>query len=279
MAATLRNLVTKPSKKPDLAIFCGEALVTEYNNPKLMMGMFPTLFPFGIGGFEDPSRPVAVSFQKQANYYLDITSWVFRYHNSFIFVAMNILQRRQVHLHTHFAMNSANFESVANVITEIQPETLSQVTSHLEQEGSIGSLTVEQKHVFTLLNQVKTIAAKVTGSEAMKIMYHNEIKLYIGPFGVPHLFFTANPNPSNSPLFQLMWGDESINLDEKVPSLVEYAKRGLHLAADPVAGLDFFNFTIKCVMEFLFGWDFEKKRSSREGGLLGHMKSFYGIKE
>ncbi|SJL17394.1 uncharacterized protein ARMOST_20944 [Armillaria ostoyae] len=231
-AAALRNLVINPSKKPDLAIFCGEEPVNEYNNPSLIMGMFP----YGVGGFEDPARSVPVSFQKQANYYLDIASRVFRYHSTFF----------------------ANFDSVARELSGLRVETLAEVVKHLEQEGRIESLTVEQKRVFILLNQVKTIAAKVTGSEVTKITFRNEIRSYVGPFGVPHLFFTANPNPSNSPLFQIMWGDETINLDEKTPTLVEYAKRGMRLAEDPVAALDFFNFTVRCMIEYLFGWDFEK---------------------
>ncbi|PBK59364.1 hypothetical protein ARMSODRAFT_899378, partial [Armillaria solidipes] len=278
-ASALRNLVANDKKKPDLIIFSGENPINEYNNPNLIMGMFPTLFPYGVGGFEDPSRQVAVSFQKQANYYLDISDRAFRYHNSFIFVVMNIFQRREAHLHTHFAVGSSNFEHVAKEITGISAETLTEVAQHLEQEGSVQSLTAEQKKVFGLLSQVKAIAAKVTGSEASKIMYRNEIRSYVGHFGVPHLFFTANPNPSNSPLFQLMWGDESINLDEHLPEMVEYVQRGMRLAADPVAALDFFNFSIRCVMEYLFGWDFKNKRSSKEGGLLGHIRSFYGTAE
>ncbi len=32
-------------------------------------------------------------------------------------------------------------------------------------------------------------------------------------------------------------------------------------------------------MEYLFGWDFKKGRSSEEGGLLGHVRCFYGTGE
>lgn len=73
-------------------------------------------------------------------------------------------------MHTHFAVNSANFDSIAKELSGLWAETLAEVAKHLEQEGRVESLTVEQKRVFILLNQVKTIAAKVTGSEAMKII-------------------------------------------------------------------------------------------------------------
>ncbi|SJL11507.1 uncharacterized protein ARMOST_14911 [Armillaria ostoyae] len=52
-ASALKNLIRPPGKKPDLLAFCGEDAIGEYSNPRLMMGMFPTLYPYGKGGFED----------------------------------------------------------------------------------------------------------------------------------------------------------------------------------------------------------------------------------
>lgn len=102
MASALRNLANGLGTKqmntgldqPDLAIHHSATAVSEYNNPDLMPGMFPTLFPFGIGGFEDKSRPTALSFKEQAQYYFNISDRAFRYHYSYIFVALNMLQRR-----------------------------------------------------------------------------------------------------------------------------------------------------------------------------------------
>ncbi|PBK69311.1 hypothetical protein ARMSODRAFT_1037826, partial [Armillaria solidipes] len=273
------NLIRPPNEKPDLSIFSGSEAIGEYNNPDLLMGMFPTLFPYGKGGFEDPHREVPVSFETQANYCLDIANRCFRYHESFIFVVMNMIQRRQAHLHTHFAVNEPDFESVASDISGIHPETLKSVAKHLEEEGSVQDLTAEEKKVFALLEKVKTISSKIMGSEASKILYRNEIKAYCGHFAIPHIFFTANPSPQNSPLFQLMCGDTSINLDERFPEMVDYVKHCIRLANDPVAALDFFNFSCKAMIQFLFGWDFKKGRSSREGGIIGHLKAFYGTNE
>ncbi|KAF9446103.1 hypothetical protein P691DRAFT_674301, partial [Macrolepiota fuliginosa MF-IS2] len=67
--------------------------VCEYSNPYLMLGMFPTLFPFGIGKFKDSEHPSPVSFQQQAQYYLNINNRAFHYHFSYIFIALNIIQR------------------------------------------------------------------------------------------------------------------------------------------------------------------------------------------
>ena len=43
----------------------GSAPSNEYNNPTLLLGLYPTLFPYGTGGFEDSSRPIKISFKKQ----------------------------------------------------------------------------------------------------------------------------------------------------------------------------------------------------------------------
>ena len=93
--AAVQNLVKNLDSRsdlPDLAIHHGTAAINEYNNPDLFPGMFPTLFPFGIGGFDDKTRPAALTFQQQAQYYFNINDRSFRYHYSYMFVALNIWQ-------------------------------------------------------------------------------------------------------------------------------------------------------------------------------------------
>ena len=99
--------------KPDLAIHHAATAVSEYNNPDLMLGMFPTLYPFGIGGFEDKSHKTPISFKEQAAYYFNISDRSFCYHFSYMFVALNMLQCRLAHLHTSFTVKNSNFEAVA----------------------------------------------------------------------------------------------------------------------------------------------------------------------
>ncbi|KAK0225986.1 hypothetical protein IW262DRAFT_1446807 [Armillaria fumosa] len=235
-------------------MFRGDKPVNEYNNPDLMMGMFPTLFPFGIGGFEDTERSIDISFHSQCNYYLDTVCKDFRYHNAFIFA----------HLFTHFAVKSDRFDHVADDIASVKPETICAVARHLERE--------EQQKVFTLLGQI-------TGSEASKVFYRNEMRAYAGHFGLFHLFFTANPAPAHSPIFQFMWGDKTVDLDARYPRIAEYAQRGLRLAQDPVAGMDFFDFVVRCLFQYMFGWDFDAGMSTEAGGILGHLEAFYGSDE
>ncbi|KAF8231266.1 hypothetical protein L208DRAFT_1277712, partial [Tricholoma matsutake] len=120
-----------------LVIHHGASAISEYNNPSLLLGMYPTLFPFGIGGFEDPNHPVPVSFQQQANYCISLSDFSFRYHHSFIFVVWNIIECRMAHLHTHFTVRSSHFDSIAEKLVSVSHDTLTAVANHLECEGHI----------------------------------------------------------------------------------------------------------------------------------------------
>ncbi|KAJ7161927.1 hypothetical protein C8R43DRAFT_880400, partial [Mycena crocata] len=42
--------------------------VNEFKNPALFPMMYPTLFPYGIGGIDDPHRPVAISFKRHVKH-------------------------------------------------------------------------------------------------------------------------------------------------------------------------------------------------------------------
>jgi len=94
----------------------------------------------------------------------------------------------------------------------LTPNVLESTTKHLEEEGCYIDLDKNQKEAIDLLREVNTIAACIPGSQASKIFTRNEIRNYFGYFGMPHLYFTANPNPVHSPVFQVMYGDVSVDL-------------------------------------------------------------------
>ena len=92
-ASALRKLAPAQTNVPDLVIHHStHNAVPEYNNPDLILGMFPSLFPFGIAGFEDPKRTVKISFQAHANALLDVPDHSFCCHHTFMFVILNIIQ-------------------------------------------------------------------------------------------------------------------------------------------------------------------------------------------
>jgi len=103
-ASALKNLVPSTAQVPDLVLHRSSTTVPEYNNPDLMPGMFLKLFPLGLAGFNDPTRPTKLSFKAQANAFLDVADCSLWHHHSYIFVALNIIQRRASHLHSLYCL-------------------------------------------------------------------------------------------------------------------------------------------------------------------------------
>ncbi len=283
-AAALRNLVKASNEQasldlPDLIIHRGAAAISEYNNPDLLPGMFPTLYPYGIGGFEDPSRQVKLSFQQQAQYYFNIPDRVFRYHYSFIFVAFNMWQRRQAHLHTSFTVKQSNFDTVARQLVQVSADTLMKLSKSLEKETTYKNLNPEEQQAMNLLSKVNTIAAHLPGSQAAKIFIRNEIRSYFSYFGLPHIYFTFNPCAAHSPIFQVMFGDHVVDLSEQFPQMPSSRERALRLAKDPVAAADYFEFCVTSLFKYLLGWDYQQRESTKAGGILGKIRAHYGTSE
>lgn len=123
-----------------------------------------------------------------------------------MFVMLNIWQHRLAHLHTHFTVCRAHFDTLAKSIVSISPSTLRRVAEHLQKEKSYSSLSSADCDALNLLNKVNTIAAHIPGSQSSKIYIHNKIHSYFGYFGVPQLYFTC--------IFQVMYGDETVDLTQ-----------------------------------------------------------------
>ena len=64
----------------------------EFFNTELFPKMYPTLFPYGIGGFEDVNHRVKVSLRRHVKHMFLLHDRRFQEHYSFLFAAFNILQ-------------------------------------------------------------------------------------------------------------------------------------------------------------------------------------------
>ena len=65
--------------------------INEYSNPKLLAGLYPTLFRYGLGAPEDQLRPVKVNLRERIQYLLSYNGRRFETSNSFIFMVFNLL--------------------------------------------------------------------------------------------------------------------------------------------------------------------------------------------
>ncbi|KAE8229295.1 hypothetical protein CF326_g5740 [Tilletia indica] len=222
------------TERPDLVIRHGSTFVQDYNNPDLFPGMYPTLFPWGTGGFE-LQRRTALSFDRQAKYLLDITEPDFRRHWSFIFVVANIKQRRAIHHSSRFMCRARDFEHISAVVRDLTPATVKSVSEHLSRGGSGSTLTAHEAQIWTVLKKCQLISANVPGSRAIMIRARADIRGYIGHHGIFQLFLTLNPGPTHSPVFHIFFGDRTIRLDTQAPTMPSAKTRAIRVADDPVA--------------------------------------------
>ncbi|EJD34425.1 hypothetical protein AURDEDRAFT_76182, partial [Auricularia subglabra TFB-10046 SS5] len=262
---------------PDLTFHRGSQAVPEYGNAKLFPSLFPTLYPFGIGGFEDwdsQSDSQHVGLQNHASYLLNLADRSFSSHRTFVFIVMNILQRRAVHTQTSFRTRSSYVDSLAPDLLRVTPEQIKRVAEHLQGGGTYSSVNPDDANVLNLLKVVEAVAAKVPGTHGAKLELRRSIFAYARHISIPHVFFTMNPNPVHNPLFHLMCGDVTVDLAERYPKVADAIQRSLRVAADPAAAADFFDLSIRLMFEHLLGWDFENKRSKPGGGILGEIEAF-----
>lgn len=257
------------------------AALSEYSNPTLFCQMFPTLYPYGLGGFELKTRSSAISFQAQAKWSLRQACPSFRKHKSFVFICLNIIQRRLCHISTSYRTKSADFPALSARIQKIlaDPDLAMSTAKHLEDERPVTTMSAGQKEVMDVLKALQTCSQKLPGSDAAKKKARSEIRAYMGYFGVPSIFLTLNPNPIHSPMFSAMMGDTEVDLQQLIPELPSAAIRAAWVAQDPVTGAEFYQKAIDMIFEQLCGWDPATKSSTNEGGIFGQLRAFYGVSE
>ncbi|CAF3993270.1 unnamed protein product, partial [Rotaria magnacalcarata] len=100
----------------------GNKPANEYSNPNLLLGVFPTLFPYGCGALDDSSRPVQINFREPVRYLLSYGDRRFEEHYSFIFVLFNILQRRTACFHAQLMTSRPYFQQSAQLLETLSSE-------------------------------------------------------------------------------------------------------------------------------------------------------------
>ena len=102
--------------------------VNEFFNPSMFLMLYPTLFPYGIGGFEDRHRPVPIGLENHVKHMLALADRCFQEHYSFTFVVFNVLQWRKLLLHTSLRVSRNNFDSWVQRFARISTEAISSLT-------------------------------------------------------------------------------------------------------------------------------------------------------
>lgn len=255
-------------------------------NPRIWAVLWPTLFPYGVGTFEDTallSSPVkgqhVLKLKLHVKRYLELSDLRFQEHPSFIFVMSNVLQRRSIAYHCRLAVDKASFSTIKRDLAGLSTDDFGALEEKIRAEKNYRPANNAEKRVFRVLRHVQYIGHTHPGSTSSITTMREEIRATSRLHGLPHIFLTLNPADAHNPIRQFMAG-QNIDLDQPFSNSgspdVSYEKyeRSKSLAQNPVAGAKFFNFLTTRFIDVLLGWN----RKNREG-LFGPVRSYYGVVE
>ena len=288
MSHALAN-VTKDQQTEDFIIRRGSAFVNEYarkdtvtqlrndggpSNPNHLMGCFPTLFPYGKGGFET-SRPVDVPYETHAKWSMLYADKRFRKDIQFPFQIFGICQKREVCRSAVLQMKRTDFAQQTNLISTLTPNDLKKASEEETRRVRFSNPAVQ-----ALRRQLDAVRTRVKGMDESRHHVRSKIwgtNLVSNP---PTLWITINPADTQDPIAQVFAGAE-IDLDvfckTEGPNSVERAR---NVAEDPFASAKYFHFVVKCVLEILLGLT---KRGSgridRKEGIFGKVQNYVGTVE
>jgi hypothetical protein len=251
--------------------------VNEFFNPQLFPMTYPTLFPYGIGGFEDRQRRIPLSLKRHVKHLGNLADKRFQEHYSFLFTAFNILQRRSVLLHTSLKVRKSSFNDITAGFATVSPETIHIVTERISRGDLLTSNNPEEKKVLNLMKQIKTVTSNVPGSSASRVAMRNEIRGLMIEKGLPSFFITINPADIYNPVVKFLGGSD-IDIDNLLPEQIpNYWEQAILVAKNPFVAAKFFNLYMKAFISSLLGYD--PKQKNLEGGILGVVKAYYGCVE
>jgi len=237
----------------------------EYDAEHLMEA-FPTLFPYGIGGFQYKRRRKSISWNSQFKYLLQQSSRLFGRHEVFMFVTFNILQRRAICLGAKIVAKRSKLQRIRNILGGLDA---GEVRARLSTSTTKGA--IDDPQLLSLWRLTQTANALVRGSKEYARDRRSEIRGLCVRYGVPSFFITINPDDVKHPLVVELAGR---SLDFGAGMEQYLVQRFEILATDPVAQAEFFDVIITSVVDHLIGL----KNSGRRG-VFGRLASYYGMIE
>ncbi|CAF1486450.1 unnamed protein product [Adineta ricciae] len=243
----------------------GHKPANEYLNPELLMGMFPTLFPYGCGALEDSSRPVKISLLEHIRYLLSLEDRRFEKNDSFIFIVFNMMQRRTACFHAQLMTTRPYFQQSAQTLETL---TSNDVATALMNISKQANLTVADPRVNVLMKHIKAVGGRVMGSAQSRSALRTKIHALCFYQGLPSLFVTINPADIHNPV-ALYFAGVDLNLDNILTDDMRTSYERAHIiATHPVAAAKFFNILIKNILKCLV-----------LGGILGPTSAYFGTVE
>ena len=251
----------------------GNRAVPDFKNSQLLSWLFPHLDPWGIGGFYEPRRSVAITLEDQLSYLLRIDDSRFERDADFAFVYYNIRQKKMVWDSVNFRVRASQKDAIVQRLLSVDKNLLRDVIGRYDRDPLYMPQTVPEQELLRLLNDVGMVARELPGTAGYKRRMRNEIRSLIYFRGTPALFVTLNPSDVHNPLVRILAGDE-IDLERAAHGveLTEW-QRAVHAANRPAACAMFFHLMISTFIDVIL------RHGRPERGLFGRCSAYFGTVE
>ncbi|KAK0485295.1 hypothetical protein EDD18DRAFT_704606 [Armillaria luteobubalina] len=217
------------------------------SNPNHLLGAFPVLFPYGIGGFET-ARRIDVPYEVHARWAMLYADRRFRKDLHFVFQVFGVMQKRNICRSAVLQMGTQSYQRHQPLISTIKPKDLFHAAVEETRKTPFTNPAVQ-----SLRSELIAVRSKVLGTDESRRTLRSKIWSTTVLFNPPNLWITINPNDTHDPITQVLAG-ERIDLDTFVaqsgPSATVRAKT---VAEDPFASAKFFHILIEIIFESLFG--------------------------
>lgn len=174
--------------------------VNQYDNPSLLPGLFPTLFPYGLGSPTNFNRKIKTPYKTHLQYLLSYNDRRFEKHYSFLFfVVFNILQRRNPCYNAKLMLNQPYSYSYAQQISKVNSKDIEKVLQIISKNNKTDSFEINPD-LNMLMKQIKTVGGNVPGSAQARSKLRTNIHSIIYKKGLPSIFITINPADTHNPV-------------------------------------------------------------------------------
>lgn len=254
--------------RPFVTIRSGNKLFPD-RDPRMMTFVFPHLDPWGIGGFNHPSRSsaAALSMDAQVRNLLMLYDSPFERDPNFAYVCWNAIQKLEASRSVQFKTQTSNLERLskeirehADIITDMNENWISNPTREPTSRG--------ERRVVAILAKLKLVAKDLRGSNGRRVALRNQIRALLKSYGCPALFMTLNPSDIHHKLMHILSGQSESTFDSS-----DYFTRKKNVADHPGAAAVFFDVMIKAFNTYILRYGRETP------GLFGTCQAYFGTVE
>ncbi|RDB27295.1 ATP-dependent DNA helicase PIF1 [Hypsizygus marmoreus] len=288
-AHAFSNANTELPQRESFHIRRGSAFINEYaridpvtgqrydggpSNANHMLGAFPVLFPYGVGGFE-VGRPEAVPYETHARWALLYWDKRFRKDLHFVFQVFGIIQKRRVCRSASLQIKRSTFQAHENELRNLKPSDLLEASREEHRRVPFSNPAVQ-----VLRTNLTAIRGRIPGTDESRTSIRSKIWGSTVMHNPPNLWITLNPPDTGDPIAQVMAGEE-IDLDEFDSTIGPTAReRAVNVANDPYASARYFHTVIRVILEELFGITVKHGHNiTRKEGIMGMVNGYVGTVE